>query len=483
MSDLILNLKYCKECKEWYIKNHSCSSNSSINCTKPSYSCQICGKNFTRKDNRNRHEKQHSHNKNTFQCSDCKKIFFHKSSLTKHKKNHHQSSSFSPQPSSSSHQPQHSHLDPQPSTSSYQPHHSSFNPQPTTSSHQYQQIDDNLFISQISNVFSKKFNTSVKTFQIKITENLLVDNPPPISIPEVYSAIEKIFNSILSHIIPKSATKHDLIKIVIQAANLDYPIIIPFTPIKHISVNLILSEIERVLQSFEEFLIDERFFINISHIKYPIGAKKHGKYRNSINFQNFLKHKRCIIQIKNKDDMCCARAIITGIAKLEKNPIYLAYKNPSKTKRSFQTRDAQLLHKKADVPIQPCGIKEIDKFQKYLQPKYQILVVSKDHFNAVIYSGKKISKKKIILYLHDNHYDLITSMPAFMERSYYCFICNKGYNNKYHRCVSSCNACFSTCDSNQPYNWKYCNNCNRSFKGSKCFLLHVQQSKISGEST
>jgi hypothetical protein len=31
----------------------------------------------------------------------------------------------------------------------------------------------------------------------------------------------------------------------------------------------------------------------------------------------FLKDKRCIIQIQNKDDMCCVRAIVTAKAKID----------------------------------------------------------------------------------------------------------------------------------------------------------------------
>jgi hypothetical protein len=33
--------------------------------------------------------------------------------------------------------------------------------------------------------------------------------------------------------------------------------------------------------------------------------------------ERFLKDKRCIIQKQNKDDMCCARAIVTAKAKID----------------------------------------------------------------------------------------------------------------------------------------------------------------------
>ena len=67
-----------------------------------------------------------------------------------------------------------------------------------------------------------------------------------------------------------------------------------------------------------------------------------------------------------------------------------------------------------------CGIEEVKKFQAVL-PEYQIHVVSKDHFNAIIYAGPE-KDKNIYVYYHDNHFDVITSMAAFMNRS--CFAQN-----------------------------------------------------------
>ena len=37
-----------------------------------------------------------------------------------------------------------------------------------------------------------------------------------------------------------------------------------------------------------------------------------------VNLEKFLREKQCIIQIINKDELCCARAIVTAKARLEK---------------------------------------------------------------------------------------------------------------------------------------------------------------------
>jgi hypothetical protein len=61
------------------------------------------------------------------------------------------------------------------------------------------------------------------------------------------------------------------------------------------------------------------------------------------------------------------------------------------------------------------GLNEVKLFQTYLAD-YQINIVSKEHQNSIIFSGPE--KDKIIyLFLHDNHYDVTTSMPAFLPEN------------------------------------------------------------------
>jgi hypothetical protein len=141
---------------------------------------------------------------------------------------------------------------------------------------------------------------------------------------------------------------------------------------------------------------------------------------------------------------------------------------------SLQTKKAVKLHIDAKVPLQQCGLPEVARFQKFLETKYQIYVISKEHFNGIIYSGPKERAKKLFLYYHDNHFDVITKMPGFMERSFFCFKCLKGHNNKNHSCVAECNLCFSDCKGTKDGHFvlQKCKECNRHFKGNECFAAH-----------
>ncbi|CAG2214664.1 unnamed protein product [Mytilus edulis] len=148
--------------------------------------------------------------------------------------------------------------------------------------------------------------------------------------------------------------------------------------------------------------------------------------------------------------------------------------------RNIQGELARKLHNKAGVPFRRCGIEEIKSFQRILDG-YQIHVVSKEHFNAIIYGGPA-AEKKIYLYLHDHHYDVITAMPAFLSRNYFCTKCNKGYDHKVdHSCNNVCHQCYKTHESGDE-DWIYCNDCNRYFKSAKCYEMHKQETST-GKST
>ena len=41
-----------------------------------------------------------------------------------------------------------------------------------------------------------------------------------------------------------------------------------------------------------------------------------------MSYEKLLKKRGCIIQIKNRDELCCARAIVTLKARVDKDPEY-----------------------------------------------------------------------------------------------------------------------------------------------------------------
>jgi len=191
----------------------------------------------------------------------------------------------------------------------------------------------------------------------------------------------------------------DLIRLSVQCPELDFPITIPFTKVLELNADRLLSEIERVLQSYEQFVLDESLDIEMIHVSLPKGCV--GKRCHYVDLPKMMKDKRCFIRIENNDDLCCARALVTAKAKLDGHEKW----NSIRQGRTIQKELAINLHQQAGVPWKKCGLDEIKRFQE-IMTNYQINVFSKEYFNGIIYSGPETEK---------NVYIFITTMIIMMS--------------------------------------------------------------------
>ena len=79
------------------------------------------------------------------------------------------------------------------------------------------------------------------------------------------------------------------------------------------------------------------------------------------------KNKNCMIKIKNTDQICCARAIVTMKEYVDGDP-QKQYRN-LRDGGLIQERLAKQLHQETGVPEGPCGYEELEKFQTFLGPQ------------------------------------------------------------------------------------------------------------------
>lgn len=126
-------------------------------------------------------------------------------------------------------------------------------------------------------------------------------------------------------------------------------------------------------------------------------------------------------------------------------------------------------------PNEPLSMMNIEKINDYLAnqvPPSQIVIIN-GKTKTLDYKGDK-ANKLIIIELIDSHYNLITSIKAYYQRSYFCYSCWKGYKKvSEHKCEFVCNACFKSegCNGRKIK----CERCNREFSGLSCFENHKQQ--------
>ena len=267
---------------------------------------------------------------------------------------------------------------------------------------------------------------------------------------------------------------NDKIRFILRSEQLETPISLPFMTVEELTTERVFSQIERVIQSNQEFRLNDTVTIDINHVKTPEGSGKSKLKRTSLNIRDHLKEKKSIIRINNTDDFCLARALAVAIARIENDPKYNQItnsRNPLQRERAFD------LHEAANVPLGPCGIDEVKLFQNYLV-NYQIIVVSGTHNNSIIYPPKPpdTDEKPIIsLYYHNNHFDVITSIPGFLSRGYFCQRCHKTYDHTSdHVCPTMCSSCrgFGCVFEAKGI---VCNECDRVFKNQACYDRHKNE--------
>ena len=313
---------------------------------------------------------------------------------------------------------------------------------------------------------SKKFGMTATDHKVRFN-NVLAD----FDLLESYESTLKIFHHLLEEV-TEGMAPNDKVRFILRSEQLDTPISLPFMTVEQLNAERVFSQIERVIQSNQEFRLNDTVTIDINHVKTPEGRGK--SKRTTFNIRDHLKEKKSIIRINNKDDFCLARGLAVSIARIEKDPMYAQIRQSD---RHIQLDRALDLHQAANVPLGPCGIDEVKLFQNYLT-NYQIIVVSGTHNNSIIYPPKPTGtdeKSIISLYFHNNHFDVITKLPGFLSKVYFCPRCHKGYNTTTdHLCPAMCKSCrgFGCILEGKGIE---CNECNRLFKNQACYDRHKNE--------
>ena len=221
----------------------------------------------------------------------------------------------------------------------------------------------------------------------------------------------------------------------IHAPSLEYPIWVQLMRRDQVNVEHLLTAIFRVLQSKTAFVLDGDVEIRVIHIAMPQGSGRS-------NLKDWTKNKRSIICITNKDRFCLARALVTAKARIEKDTDASVKWSSIRNGQYEQARLATELHERAGVPEGPCGLDEVERFQAVL-PDYEVNVVTTNPNDLFLDRGPP-REKKVHLFYHDNHFDVLTSLPGFLDTDYFCDICDKGYKTfEHHRCHKICQCCFN----------------------------------------
>ena len=241
-----------------------------------------------------------------------------------------------------------------------------------------------------------------------------------------------------------------------------------------------LATLAGKLNSNESFNPGRGFQVDVVFVSMPGPGSGRGRKcnpgRRCLDREN--KKKGCIVTIKNRDALCCARAIVTMRAHCHNGTDEFRQWDNLKRGLPVQQRQAQDLHRQAGVAEGPCGLEELRQFQQALGSQCQLLVMTRMKPFFLIFKGPA-APHQIRLLKSNDHFDGCTSFPAFVNRSYYCVDCERGFNTndrKNHTCQGRRSACgrFDCQDyvrGTRPTD--YCTLCHCKFYGAYCKRHHV----------
>ena len=330
-----------------------------------------------------------------------------------------------------------------------------------------EQEQDYYQIKPVREHHSQKFNMTAKNDGVRFN-NVLDD----VDLLESRKRTYDIFDHLIKDV-TEGMNPNDQVRFVLSSNQLQTPIAMPFCSLEELTTEKVLSHVEKVVQSNEEFRLNTTVNIDVIRVEMPHGSGR--TKRTTLNIRDHLRKKKSVIPINNRDNLCLARALVVSIARIEKDPRYVQITRSDSTVQRERAFD---LHEAANVPLGPCGLKEVNLFQQYLV-NYQIIVVSGDQDNTIIYPyqvrANPNPEKSIYLYYQAKHFDVITKLPGFLNRNYFCHACHKAYDvTTDHLCDGMCHSCrgFGCVIQDEGIE---CNECDRLFKNQACYDRHKQE--------
>ncbi|CAH1364963.1 unnamed protein product, partial [Tenebrio molitor] len=201
----------------------------------------------------------------------------------------------------------------------------------------------------------------------------------------------------------------DLMNIVVNHPDLWNPISTGMS--RTSDINNLLNNIESILTSNQDLDIYGCTF-NAEVVNMPRGATN---AKRLLNIAEDSRTKKSITSIKNKDNLCCPRAVIVGLTYHTNIILGREYDHNDiryiRMGRNLQTTLAQeLCNQLGEYNRNYFTLDDIANIERLLN--IQIKIVAAECFNSIIYSGPE-KDVKVYLYKNGNHFDTINSMTGF----------------------------------------------------------------------
>ena len=301
---------------------------------------------------------------------------------------------------------------------------------------------------------------------------------------ESLEILEDILNDCVTRISEK-CEEADYVRFVLEMDRLETPIQIPYLKLESFDASVIMDRIECVLQSHEFIGLDDQLKITFVRTEYPGtgGRTTKGitKSRGLSKIGNFIKNKRCLMNIPDiPDGLCSAVALIIAKKVAEKslkwNKNTCDNLKKSRIAKSRIIEEAISLKKQARLSLlNDVGVDQFAKYQAVMKD-FNIFVHSAQLYGNVVFKPSHLieSRQDLHIILVDEHFIACNSMPALLSTDSWCRYCLRGTRKEHH--CTRCQLCHSSKCTNrdiEPSDYRECNKCNRTFLTDECFRCHT----------
>ena len=335
------------------------------------------------------------------------------------------------------------------------------------------QEDDTYHFERVSSRSLKSMKVDEVTYRVHVPVHV-----QGMFMSDALRQIYNMFDHALRHI-KKGMKPHHRIRVVIMHPLLHVPIHIKASSPEDLTPEVIMAAIEKVLQSESKLPLDNQLRMVISTLK-PMGGGR-GR-RHFVGAESSAKKKRSVVSIENPDDnLCLERAIVVCMAKLKGSRV-----NKKKWQRIIhkklkcQHQEAVKLRRSVGIDgDRPATVQDIKTYEEHLD--VQIVVISAQHFNSVVYAGSRRRYKKIFLLQDRDHFHSIISMAGFLGSNSYCETCLKAvHNREHHNCATSCAVCSRENCLVQLGGEVLCPDCNHACRSRQCYDQHKSRTSVNG---
>ena len=142
------------------------------------------------------------------------------------------------------------------------------------------------YVESVRQVYTKKFKTNATSYRVHFT-NVFAD----VEITSLHEQLHDIFQQVMDETVG-DVPPQDQVHFLLHSNQLDKPIHFPFMSAERLTTEHILAKFEQVIQSNQEFRLNDTMEINVIHVSMPIGGKR--SKRTKVNLEKHLEKKICV---------------------------------------------------------------------------------------------------------------------------------------------------------------------------------------------